>query len=156
MLRKKCIMFNALGLKSRIIFLASKKTESLNISTSKWKFRWIIDMGPHLLNVCVCVCVAGRGGGGGFLELNICFFRLLFQIKKPNHDETFTYLLKYTSSKVICYYWKAISGSFHLNKSNLAEVHSEPNDLRWSFFENSQRLKALFAKSYILRCLTRF
>ena len=136
MLRKKCIMFNALGLKSRIIFLASKKTESLNISTSKWKFRW--------------------GGGGGFLELNICFFRLLFQIKKLNHDETFTYLFKYTSSKVICYYWKAISGSFHLNESNLAEVYSEPNDLRWSFFENSQRLKALFAKSYILRCLTRF
>lgn len=130
MLRKKCIMFNALGLKSRIIFLASKKTESLNISTSKWKFR--------------------------FLELNICFFRLLFQIKKLNHDETFTYLFKYTSSKVICYYWKAISGSFHLNESNLAEVYSEPNDLRWSFFENSQRLKALFAKSYILRCLTRF
>ena len=136
MLRKKCIMFNALGLKSRIIFLASKKTESLNISTSKWKFRW--------------------AGGGGFLELNICFFRLLFQIKKLNHDETFTYLFKYTSSKVICYYWKAISGSFHLNESNLAEVYSEPNDLRWSFFENSQRLKALFAKSYILRCLTRF
>ena len=133
MLRKKCIMFNALGLKSRIIFLASKKTESLNISTSKWKFRW-----------------------GGVLELNICFFRLLFQIKKLNHDETFTYLFKYTSSKVICYYWKAISGSFHLNESNLAEVYSEPNDLRWSFFENSQRLKALFAKSYILRCLTRF
>ena len=145
MLRKKCIMFNALGLKSRIIFLASKKTESLNISTSKWKFRWITDMGPHLLNVW-----------GGFLELNICFFRLLFQIKKLNHDETFTYLFKYTSSKVICYYWKAISGSFHLNESNLAEVYSEPNDLRWSFFENSQRLKALFAKSYILRCLTRF